>query len=233
MKKRHSFFKKFIKFIMFLIILFFIFNNLFKIDIFNNYKNNIGEHENPNYSYIGQEKVKDKDGYYTTFQTKSRKYIEYKQNGEATWSQKDYWGGTMEENGCGITSMSIILSGYGINVTPEELRKKYEPHLPGEDISKELKKYGLNCDDFLFSTAYFSKEYVMEHLKKDRPILICAWSKPNAMWTEKSHYMVLLATDGKDKIYVSNPNGSEKKNPSGWYEYYKVLPYIAKALFID
>ena len=45
--------------------------------------------------------------------------------------------------------------------------------------------------------------------------------------------MVLLASDGEDKIYVSNPNGTNKENPSGWYETNKILPYIAKALFIE
>ena len=127
----------------------------------------------------------------------------------------------MEENGCGITAMAIIGSGYGSNLT-------------GEDIPKELnEKFGIKCSDFYYSTVYFSKKVVIEHLKEGKPILVCVWDKPDKRWTEKSHYMVLIATDGANKIYVSNPNGKENKSPSGWYDTDKILPYIAKALFIE
>lgn len=44
----------------------------------------------------------------------------------------------MSENGCGITAISIILSGYNKDYTPEDLRKKYSPVLNSDDISKEL-----------------------------------------------------------------------------------------------
>lgn len=201
----------------------------------NSVVNNIGKSSNPLYEGIGQVKVHNKDGYSTMFVTKDDKqFIEYKQNGSASWAQKEYWSGTMEENGCGITSLSIILSGYGIDATPEDLRKRYEPHLNGEDISKTLKyDFGIENSDFYYSSVYFTKKYIMSKLEEGNPILICVWNKPNDMWTKKSHYMVLLASDGKDKIYVSNPNGTKEENPSGWYETDRILPYIAKVLFIN
>lgn len=187
------------------------------------------------YEGTGQVKVKNKDGYSTIFVTKeNRKFIEYKQNGDASWSQNEYWSGTMEENGCGITALSIILSGYGIEYTPEDLRQKYKPHLNGNDISKALKDdFGIENSDFYYASIYFSKNYIMNKLEEGNIILVCVWNKPNDVWTKKSHYMVLLASDGEDKIYVSNPNGTNKENPSGWYETNKILPYIAKALFIE
>lgn len=196
---------------------------------------NIGDSKNPLYDGKGQVKVSNKDGYSSIFITKENKeYIEYKQNGNASWAQKEYWSGTMEENGCGITALSIILSGYGMEVTPETLRQKYKPHLNGNDISKVLKNdFNLENSDFYYANFYFSKERIIEKLENGNPILICVWNKPDSMWTEKSHYMVLLATDGDDKIYVSNPNGTKNENPSGWYETSKVLPYIAKVLFIE
>lgn len=234
MRKRNtSFFKKIIKLLVLLIILFFAFSvaeKFFKINI-----KNVGQAQNKNYSGIGQEKVKGKDGYDTIFITDTKKeYKEYKQGGTSSWKNNAYWGGTMEENGCGITSMAIIASGYKSSVTPEDLRQDYNPHLAGDDIPKELNNtFGIKCSDFYYSTVYFSKKAVIEQLEKDRPILICVWDKPNSRWTEKSHYMVLLATDGDNKIYVSNPNGEEGKSPSGWYDTEKILPYIAKALFIE
>lgn len=232
-KRSKSFFRKIIKLLILLIILFFISSvakKYLKFDI-----KNVGQAQNKNYSGVGQEKVKNQDGYNTIFITDNKKeYKEYKQGGSSSWKDREYWGGTMEENGCGITSMAIIASAYGKSKTPEDLRKEYSPHLAGDDISKELNNtFGIECSDFYYSTVYFSKKAVIEQLEKDKPILICVWDNPDARWTEKSHYMVLLATDGDNKIYVSNPNGEENKSPSGWYDTEKVLPYIAKALFIE
>lgn len=226
-KKRKSRFLKFFIVILILIISFNIYKN----------RTTYGEITNSKYKGIGQEQIKNRNGYNTIFITEEenqKQYIEYKQGKGASWGQNLYWGGTMAENGCGITSLAIIASGYGIDVTPEELRKKYAPHLEGEDIPKELRKtFKLECTDFLFSSAQYNKKKVIEHLKSNRPILICVWNKYDNRWTEKSHYMVLLATDGENKIYVSNPNGYEKETMSGWYKTEDVLPYVAKVLYIE
>lgn len=83
------------------------------------------------------------------------------------------------------------------------------------------------------STQEFNKEKITSHLKQDNPILICVWNKPKERWTTKSHYMVLLATDGEEKVYVSNPKQEKDKTKiSGWYNIDQILPYIAKVLFI-
>ena len=142
----------------------------------------------------------------------------------------------MAENGCGITSMSIILSSYGKNYIPEYLRKKYYPVLDGEKISKELSStFGISNSDFYFDSVHLSNEYILKHLKTNRPVLVCLWNKPhNNRWTTASHYMVLLATDGNNMVYVSNPNGLENDSKSsGWYDINEITPYLAKALFVE
>lgn len=67
-----------------------------------------------NNSIEGQNSVEKQDGYNTTFTTLNTKYKktykEYKQNMDSSWSDNSYWGGTMRENGCGITSMAIVAS---------------------------------------------------------------------------------------------------------------------------
>lgn len=212
---------------------------LFIVYLFINRQNistvHIGKNYNSKYSGIGQKQGVSKNGYDTIFvDSNNKSFKEYKQNGNAPWAKNKYWGGTMEENGCGITSISIIASGYGYDVTPEDLRKKYSPHLAGEEISNVLKdSFDLSNTDFLYAEVYFSKKYIINHLLENKPVLVCLWDKPNDSWTEKSHYMVLLATDGDNKIYVSNPNGTKNNNPSGWYDSEEILPYIAKALFIE
>ena len=199
----------------------------------------IKEDINKNYSGIGQEKVKNKDGYFTTFTTNGKNpktYREYKQNGNSSWSKNTYWNGTMAENGCGITSLSIILSGYEKYYSPEKLRKKYYPVLDSQTISDELSStFGISNSDFYYDDVHLSKKSLEKHLQKNKPILVCVWNKPeNNRWTTASHYMVLLATDGKGMVYVSNPNGLEKDSKSsGWYNWKEVTPYIAKALYVE
>ena len=143
----------------------------------------IKQDTNSNYSGIGQEKQKNQDGYFTTFTTveeNKKIYKEYKQNGKAPWAKSGYWGGTMEENGCGITALSIILSGYNKNYTPEDLRKKYSPVLKNENMSKELKNtFNIENSDFYYDSVHLSEEKLEEHLKTNRPVLICVWNKPN------------------------------------------------------
>ena len=233
MKKRNSKRKKSKLLIVIIILVLFL---VLKEKVNFSYKFNIGESTNRNYNGIGEIEENGKDGYNSIFITEEqnkKEYIEYIQGANASWAQKAYWGGTMEENGCGITCIAIIASGYGKNITPEDLRIKYSPHLDGEDMSDALKNMGIENSDFYFSEFYFRKDYILEHLEENKPILICVWDKPDTRWTEKSHYMVLLATAGKNKIYVSNPNGEKQKSPSGWYSTEKILPYIAKAMFIE
>lgn len=46
--------------------------------------------------------------------------------------------------------------------------------------------------------------------------------------------MVLLATDDNNMVYVSNPNGAkDDSKSSGWYDYKEIIPYIAKALYVE
>ena len=207
---------------------------------FNNSKYKvIKEDKNPNYNGIGQENVSDKDGYFTTFTTSyenKKTYIEYKQNGNSSWAKSKYWGGTMEKNGCGITSIAIILSGYNKNYTPNDLREKYFPLLNSEKISSELSKtFGIKNSDFYFDSTHLSEKKLTEHLKTNRPIIICVWNKPSSnRWTTSSHYMVLLACDDNGKVYISNPNGlKDTEKSSGWYNFNEITPYIAKALYIE
>ncbi len=240
---------KIFRIIIILIVLFEIIN-LYKkynnsiINFINNITNSskyeiIKQDYNENYLGKGQENIKNKDGYFTTFttvETNKKTYIEYKQNGTSSWKNNIYWGGSMEENGCGITAMSIVLSGYQKNYTPEDLRKKYYPVLNYGNFSKELSKtFNIENSDFYYDGPHLSKQYLTEHLLTNRPIIICVWNENGKnRWTNKSHYMVLLATDGNGMVYISNPNGLENEiNSSGWYNFSEITPYIAKALYIE
>ena len=231
--------KRIIIFILFIIlIIYFYFKLVNNISIFSDISQNMNIFNlSNNYKII--KKDKNKDGYFTTFTTEDnykKTYIEYKQNGNSSWSNKEYWGGTMAKNGCGITVMSIILSGYGKDYTPEDLREMYYPVMDYEKLSSELSStFGIKNSDFYYDSEHLSDESIIKHLQTNRPIIICVWNNPtNNRWTTASHYMVLLAADNNNMVYVSNPNGLENDSKSsGWYNIDEIKPYIAKALYIE
>ena len=218
--------KKLIIFILVIIFICFLYTNFTNNNFVSNISNTLSFNNNGKYKIIkkdannkylgvGQEKVKNKDGYFTTFTTENnykKTYKEFKQNGISSWSNKEYWGSTMAENGCGITVMSIILSGYGKDYTPEDLRKKYYPVMDYESFSTELSStFGIKNSGFYYDTVHLSKDKIIEHLKTNRPIIVCVWNNPtDNRWTTASHYMALLATDGDNMVYVSNPNRFRK-----------------------
>lgn len=107
--------------------------------------------------------------------------------------------------------MSIILSGYGKNYTPEDLRKKYYPVMDYENFSYELENtFGIENSDFYYDSEHLSEESIIEHLKANNPVIVCVWNNPNNnRWTSASHYMALLAVCD-DLVYVSNPNRFRK-----------------------
>lgn len=198
----------------------------------------IYEGQNIDYFGMGQAFEYEQDGYFTTFTTveeNKKIYKEYKQNGNSSWKNNEYWNSTMEESGCGITVLSTILSGYGYNLTPEDLRNKYYPSLNYNKLSKVLKKeYNIDNSDFFYDKESISKEKILEHLKTNKPIIICVWGKKDNRWTTTSHYMSILAADNNEKVYISNPNGLyNSSKSSGWYNINEVLPHIAKILFIN
>lgn len=194
----------------------------------------IKQDTNENYDGLGQEGIKGKDGYFTTFTTAhERTFLEYKQN-DGSWKDNEYWGGTMEDNGCGIVALATLLSGYNQNYTPEDLRQKYYPKMDYDYLSNELAfEFGISNSDFMYDENSLSENAILNHLKQEMPILVCVWDNVANRWTKESHYLLLLAADQNGMVYVSNPNGLENTSKSsGWYDISEVSPYIAKILYI-
>lgn len=193
-----------------------------------------------NYPGVGQQIVPGMDGYFTTFTTygeHKKIYKEYKQNGSSSWKDKEYWGNTMEKAGCGITALSIILSGYGFNYTPGDFREKYQPVFNYNQFPAELRNvYNIENSGFIYyNSSRFSKDLIIKHLNSNRPIITCIWTRPTAnRWTKVGHYMALLATDNDNKVYISNPNGLYNSfKSSGWYDINEVLPYMYNVILIE
>lgn len=107
-KKKTLYIKLIIVIVIFLLCGFYLKNKFLQNDIPTDI---IAVSSNANYLGIGQKSISGKDGYVTTFTTFNGKtYKEYKQNGNSSWANRYYWGGTMAENGCGITCLATLAS---------------------------------------------------------------------------------------------------------------------------
>ena len=103
-----------------------------------------GENEITNNSESG-------DGWKSTTTVTSsgatRTYRNYKQNDkESSYWNYPYWDGNIGSDGCGPTSMAIVLSGYGYNYNPK-------------DFVKEMGKLGYNS-----SNSYSNLTETLKHI---------------------------------------------------------------------
>lgn len=142
----------------------------------------------------------------------SRTYKNYKQDSGSPWEKNSFAGGTMKNSGCSITSIAIVLSAYGQNVTPEDVRQKVHGQM--EDLVKILNSYGISANR---PERALTANEIKVHLQSNRPII----ANVKGEWTSSSgHYMVLggyKEMNGKEYVYVINP-GTVNSSKNGWVE---------------
>ena len=140
----------------------------------------------------------------------------------------------MDDSGCGLAVMSIVLSGYGKDQDPGKLCARYAPELDYEKMENEFNKvFEVPSTPFFFDYLSMTEDRIRKHLETDEPAIVCIWGVLGAnRWTRSSHFITLLACEG-DKVYVSNPNGLPgHSNCSGWYDFDEVVPFISKILYV-
>ena len=156
-------------------------------------------------------------GEYTTGSGKT--FVEYLQYTGPWWSNY-YMGGTMKNSGCSVTSVAEILSGFGIDRNPEDVRR-INPN--GISIVGVLRSFGLTCTEDTNATA----DKILQHLNTGNPVIINAG---NGYWSNGSgHYFTVLEANG-NQVYVSNVGSSTK---TGWMDVNKVLLQNKKVIFIS
>lgn len=158
------------------------------------------------------------EGYRGKYKVGDKEYIEYLQYA-GPWKYNSYMGGNMKNSGCSVTSVAVILSGFGVDKNPEDVRR-INPS--GISITGVLNSFGLKTNVIRKPT----QSQLLDHLKTGNPVIINAgtgyWSKGSG------HYFPVLAADG-NKVYVSNVGSSSK---TGWMDVSKVLEDNKKVIFI-
>ena len=154
-----------------------------------------------------QKNVSGGNGYTTTYTNQSGKeFKEYKQNGAPYSNQQIYGpGNTISNVGCGVTSVSIVASGYGINKDP------YECYSLNSNLTNSLRAMGLTVTEMgrfegRNTGVQFDKNKIIEHLKSGNPVIIYVLRSAGSTFTSNKHYMALLdVKDNGNQIYVSDP----------------------------
>lgn len=99
---------------------------------------------------------------------------------------------------CGITSAAMLLGSHGINVTPDQLYRRFgkkKGQSPG-GLASIYRAYGL----FATSTYNASREDIKYHLDNGRPVVVHGWmSRPG-------HIFVITGYNSKGWL-VNDPNG--------------------------
>lgn len=156
-----------------------------------------------------------------------RTYKNYKQDSGSPWENNSFAGGTMRNSGCSITSIAIVLSGYGQNVTPEDVRQMVNGRLT--DLVSVLNSYGLSTSR---PERELTANEIKTHLQSNRPIIV----NVEGEWTSSTgHYMVLGAykeLNGEDYVYVLNP-GTVNSSKNGWVKLSRITNNMkTRSIFI-
>lgn len=138
------------------------------------------------------------------------------------FNQKDYQdsfaGSTIAENGCGVTSVAIIVSAYKNGENPPSIAKSCEPKYgdtvfpkygygnPNGVFHRYLGDYGLKCVEY----EGVNGDNILKHLKSGKAVIYNygGYLKMNdgrGFWTS-GHFVTLLGLEG-DNIFVGDPAG--------------------------
>lgn len=132
----------------------------------------------------------------------------------------------MKSSGCSVTSVAVVLSGYGIDKNPEDIRPKDGTMI---SITNVLEQHGLKATRVNKPSA----ETVLSHLNNGDAVIIYAGGKEkgySGQWSSTTgHYFPVLEADGT-KGYVANVGSSTK---TGWFEMSTILKDNIQVIFVS
>ena len=153
------------------------------------------------------------DGYKTTFSVGTRVYKNFKQS-DGSWKDTYVrgwkYGSNMASSGCGLTSIAVIATGYGLNVTPGDVAALVNggQYSYGQ-LEQILSQYiGKSCN-WQYSNI---NENIINQLKAGKPTMV------HTTYYSSGHFLCVLAiSDDGSQVYVSDVGGYyEGRNRNGW-----------------
>lgn len=143
------------------------------------------------------------------------------------WGYTEYPEDLFCSIGCGPTTLSMLLNGYGETIDPaqmmQELREKKRYHI-NQGTSWEGLCDTLRDRGFTVSELPSVKGKFMEQLQNGEPIVV---NVGKSLFTTGGHYLLLVGLDGHGKILL-NDSHSIRNSQKAW-EYEEIAPYIRAA----
>lgn len=131
---------------------------------------------------------------------------------EEPWGSASYgngWAGTIAANGCGPTSMAMVLSSLtGNYVTPIQMANYATANghvMPGDGGSywslfpSAARSYGLSC------TQTYSRSAVVDALSRGALVITSQDNSLGNYWTYGGHFIVLTGVNSDGRITVNDP----------------------------
>ena len=108
--------------------------------------------------------------------------------------------GNIKGAGCGITSISIVLTGLGIDITPDVFKNQ---HSAGDGyVEQHLKEYGVQYK------RLSSMSEIVEELKKGNPIIYHVRGGRVGDKTYAGHYCTLLGINENGELFLGDPGST-------------------------
>ena len=151
--------------------------------------------------------------------------IPYYLQWDRRWGQKKYTDENIAINGCGPTSMAMVISGLlkDNSITPVELAK-YEEYAEGSGTGwnyfKEVpQKYGIKVKELSTNENIYKDE-----LKNGRPIIV---NVGVGDFSSIGHYIVLVGVDNDGNFIINDSNSPT--NTSEKWSFERLKPQIKNA----
>lgn len=154
-----------------------------------------------------------------------KRYIPYYLQWDRRWGQKKYTDENIAINGCGPTSIAMVISGLlkDDSITPVEMAK-YEEYAEGSGtgwkyFTEVPKKYGIKVKELSTNEKIYKDE-----LKKGRPIIV---NVGVGDFSSIGHYIVLVGVD-EDGMFIINDSNSPTNTSEKW-SFERLKPQIKNA----
>lgn len=164
-----------------------------------------------------------KDQYYGVYtSSKGKTYIGWTQlvDKYSRIPLSGFAGDNLRDSGCQVTSWCILLSGYGVTVSPEQFNSMVTNSGSNAAIESAIHKLGVAGS---IHQQDISKAKVKQLLKSGKPVIIYGRRAAGFKYAYSQHFITLVDYDeSKSRYYVLNPS-SNASNKSGWQSEYDVF----------
>lgn len=114
---------------------------------------------------------------------------------------------TVMDAGCGITSVSIVLTGLGFDVTPAAF--KNQKSAGDQYVEQHLREYGVNYKKLS------SMSQIIDELKKGNPVIYHVRGGYVGDRKYSGHYVALLGLNSEGEIFLADPGSTHN---SGYFD---------------